>query len=245
MQPTKHGIYRKPAMDFSHFDTRNYPTRSVQEGYSEWAATYEDIVLDAMDLRLLDKIQSVDWAGVHNAADLACGTGRTGVWLKRQGIPTLDGLDLTPAMLAGARAKGVYRQLVLGDVLNTPFPTDGYDLAVISLADEHLADVRPLYREAAQITRPDGAFVLVGYHPFFLMMSGMPTHFNSASGEPVAIQTYVHLFGDHVQAARVAGWSLLEMREGLVDDEWLAKKPKWKPYQNRPISFAMVWRKLH
>jgi len=230
-------------MDFSHFDTRKYPIRSVQEGYGEWAATYEDIVLDAMDLRLLAKIQSVAWGTIQEAADLACGTGRIGVWLKQQGISTLDGLDLTPAMLESARDKGVYRQLLLGNVLDTPFPADAYDLATMSLADEHLPDIHPLYREAARITRPNGYFVLVGYHPFFLMLSGIPTHFNSASGEPVTIQTYVHLFSDHVQAAHAAGWSLLEMHEGLVDDDWLAKKPKWIQYRNRPVSFVMVWQK--
>src|SRR5215475_2995332 len=99
------------AMDFSHFDRRNYPTLSVQAGYGEWAATYEDVVLDAMDLRLLARIRSVAWADLRRAADLACGTGRIGVWLAQQGVAELDGLDLTPEMLAGARAKGVYRHL--------------------------------------------------------------------------------------------------------------------------------------
>ncbi len=46
-----------------------------------------------------------------------------------------------------------------------------------------------------------------------------------------------------VEAARAAGWRLLEMDEGLVDDAWLRKKPKWQTYQGLPISFAMVWRK--
>jgi hypothetical protein len=33
------------------------------------------------------------------------------------------------------------------------------------------------------------------------------------------------------------------MEEGLIDDAWLAKKPKWKAYHGVPISFAMVWEK--
>jgi hypothetical protein len=31
------------------------------------------------------------------------------------------------------------------------------------------------------------------------------------------------------------------MDEGLVDDVWLRKKPKWEVYAGLPISFAMVW----
>lgn len=229
-------------MDFSHFDTRNYPILSVQEGYAEWAPTYEDVVLDTMDLRLLASIQSVTWHQLQQGADLACGTGRIGVWLKQRGVNALDGVDFTAAMLEGARAKEVYRQLFLADMLATPLQAEAYDLVTAVLADEHLEDVHPLYQEGARITRPNGYFVLVGYHPFFLM-NGMPTHFNSASGEPVTIQCYVHLFSEHVQAARASGWSLLEMHEGLIDEEWLARKPKWRQYKNRPISFVMVWQK--
>lgn len=229
-------------MDFSPFDTRNYPTVSVQEGYSEWASTYEDIVQDTMDLRLLEKIQSVAWDHVHVAADLACGTGRIGAWLKQQGVASLDGVDLTAAMLEGASAKGIYRQLFLANILDTPLQTEAYDLVTAVLVDEHLPGVRPLYREAARIASHGGYFVLAGYHPFFLL-SGIPTHFNSASGEPFTIECYVHLLSDHVQAALAEGWTLIEMYEGLIDDEWLARKPKWGQYRDRPVSFAMVWQK--
>ena len=45
--------------DFSSFDTRHYPTLPVQQGYSEWAATYEDTVLDLMDIRLLRQLKAV------------------------------------------------------------------------------------------------------------------------------------------------------------------------------------------
>ena len=229
-------------MDMALFDKRNYPIRSVREGYGEWADTYEEIVQDAMDLRLFARLRSVAWEEQRTVADLACGTGRIGAWLTERGVGTIDGLDLTPAMLAGARGKGVYRHLVLGDVCRTPFRDAAYDLVTVALADEHLPDVRPLYQEAARITRPHGTFVLVGYHPFFLL-SGIPTHFNRATGEPVTIETYVHLLSDHVRAALAAGWTLREMDEGLIDDAWLAVKPKWERYRNQPVSFAFVWQR--
>jgi hypothetical protein len=96
--------------------------------------------------------------------------------------------------------------------------------------------------EAARLTKGGSPFVIVGYHPYFLM-NGIPTHFDSASGEPIAIESYVHLFSDHVRAAHAAHWSLLEMHEQLVDDQWITKKPRWEPYRDWPISFAMVWRR--
>ena len=74
-------------------------------------------------------------------------------------------------------------------------------------------------------------------------MQGIITHFHRADGEPVAIESYVHLLSDHVKAAHAAGWTLVEMDEGVIDEAWLRKKPKWEQYRNRPVSFAMVWQK--
>jgi ubiquinone/menaquinone biosynthesis C-methylase UbiE len=229
-------------MDFSKYDVRKYPTVSVQEGYGEWVQTYEDTVQDVMDLRLLARIQSIRWNQVEQAADLACGTGRIGAWLKQKGAQNIDGVDLTAEMLDVARAKEIYRQLFTGDVLHTPLETARYDLVTMVLADEHLPDMRPLYKEVARITRSQGNFVIVGYHPHFLL-NGVPTHYHRGTGEPVTIQCYVHLFSDHVQAAHEAGLSLVEMQEGVVDEESIASKPKWERYMNWPLTFAMVWRK--
>ena len=73
-------------------------------------------------------------------------------------------------------------------------------------------------------------------------MNGVPTHFDRGQGEQVTIESHVHLFSDHVKAAHAAGWALAEMDEGLVDDAWIAKKPKWERYRHHPVSFALVWR---
>jgi len=228
-------------MDHSIYDKRGYPIVDVREGYSEWVRTYEQTVQDEMDLRLLDGLQTVDWAVPAFVLDLACGTGRIGAWLRRRCSATIDGVDITPAMLEVARRKGVYRTLHIADVSSTGLHAGMYDLCTQSLADEHLPDLQPLYQEAARVTKRGGYFVIVGFHPQFLM-AGMPTHFDRASGEPVTIRSYVHLLSDHVKAAHAFGWSLLEMDEGLIDEAWLRKKPKWGDYFGLPISFAMVWR---
>ena len=75
------------------------------------------------------------------------------------------------------------------------------------------------------------------------MATGMPTHFTSSSGEPVAVATHVHLLSEHVMAGLDTGWHLTEMREGVVDDRWLAVKPKWERFRGHPVSAALVWRK--
>jgi SAM-dependent methyltransferase len=229
--------------EFSIFDQRGYRTVDARTGYSGWAATYERTVEDAMDLALLNRLTAVDWAAIRSAVDLGCGTGRTGVWLKTRGVNAIDGVDITAAMLDGARKKACYRMLIEADIAATGLPPATFDLAICCLVDEHLSDLRPIYREALRLTRPDGHFVIVTYHPQFIMVSGMPTHYSDISGEPIAVETNVHLVSDHVAAALDAGWSLVEMQERVIDEEWLALKPKWQRFRGHPISAVYVWRK--
>jgi SAM-dependent methyltransferase len=228
--------------EFATFDQRGYPTVSVREGYGAWQPSYEESVLDRMDLSLLDRVETVEWDAVTAVADLGCGTGRTGRWLTAKGVSSIDGVDLTPEMLDRARALAVHRRLEEADVRATPLPAATYDLVVCSLVDEHLPELHALYAEARRLLVRGGAFVSVGYHPFFIMSSGMPTHFDGADGEPVAIETHVHLPSAHVSAARAAGLVASEMHEAVIDDDWIHRKPSWERHRGWPISFVWVWR---
>lgn len=229
-------------MDHSRYDKRGYPIVDVQEGYGEWVRTYEQTVLDEMDLRLFERLKSVPWSSFEMVLDFACGTGRIAAWLKGKTDAEIDGVDLTPEMLEIARGKHLYRSLRVADVGATGLPAESYDLCIQSLADEHMATLPPLYTEAARVTKPGGYFALVGFHPQFLM-AGVPTHFDRTPGESITIRSYVHLLSDHVSAGLAAGWTLREMTEGLIDEAWLAKKPKWEKHAGLPVSFAMVWEK--
>ena len=228
-------------MRFANFDARGYRMVDVRSGYADWVDSYEDTVADEMDLALLDEL-TVDWSSAQRAVDLGCGAGRTGTWLRRKGVSAVDGVDLTPEMLAIARARGAHDRLIEADVGGTGLSSGSYDLAISCLVDEHLDNLRPLYAEARRLVRAPAAFVVVTLHPHFIMHTGMPTHFRAADGEEVAIATTVHLVSDHVAAAHAAGWRLAEMRESVIDDRWVAVKPQLERYQGHPVSAAYVWR---
>ena len=63
-------------MEFAPFDTRHYPTLTVQDGYREWAESYETTVVDLMDIRLLERLRQVDWRAVRRAEDEGAGAAR-------------------------------------------------------------------------------------------------------------------------------------------------------------------------
>ncbi|WP_067541141.1 class I SAM-dependent DNA methyltransferase [Nocardia crassostreae] len=225
---------------FADFDRRNYRTVDVVTGYDGWAATYEQTVMDEMDLALLERLE-VSWDRIGRAADLGCGTGRTGTWLRGKGIGEIDGVDSSSGMLALAAERGVHATLTEGDVRESGLPGGACDLVISSLVDEHLPELLPFYAEARRLVAPGGMFVLVSYHPQFMMVTGMPTHYTAGSGEPLAISTNLHLLSDHVTAEVEAGWRLVEMKEALVDDSWLAAKPKWAELRGYPFTMAQVW----
>ena len=234
------------ARRFAQYDSRGYRTLDVGAGYSAWAPSYDMTMDDHLDLPLLGSMASVDWNGVAVAVDLGCGTGRIGAWLKARGVHQVDGVDASAAMLRQAAAKGLYDRLIDADATATGLGGADYDLAISSFAACHLADLHELYAEAARLIRPRGRVVLVDYHPFMLL-KGVPTHFKAPTGEPIAIANVVHLFSDHVQAGCGAGLTLLELREQLVDGQWVGQnrllfgEPRLESHLGHPVSFAMVW----
>jgi len=151
-------------------------------------------------------------------------------------------VDITPEMLKIAGATRVYRTLQTGDVAMTALRSHNYDLCTMVLADEHLVGLAATYCEVARLLSAGGTFVLIGYHPFFLM-NGVPTHFHRSNGEAVGIESHVHLHSEHFQAGTEAGLVLVEFRECVIDEQWLLSKPKWRKYQNWPVSFGLVWRR--
>ena len=93
--------------------------------YAVWADTYESeftvprrYVYDRNAAELLCQ----GFSGSGPVLDAGCGTGLVGEQLRRLGVTVVDGLDISPEMLAKARSKTapdgspVYRQLVEADL---------------------------------------------------------------------------------------------------------------------------------
>ncbi len=231
---------------FERYDSRGYRTLDVAAGYAAWAPFYDSTIDDRLDFPLLISLKSVDWNRITGSVDLACGTGRIGAWLKAHGVGRVDGVDASAEMLDRAAPKGIYGRLLCADAAATGLVGEDYDLAISSFAVCHLTDLARLYAEAARLIRPSGKIVLVDYHPFMLL-KGVPTHFSGPTGESIAIANVIHLFGDHIEAGHRAGLALRELREQLVDAEWVRQnrclfgEPRLASHVGHPVSFAMVW----
>lgn len=87
----------------------------VRDYYDKWAETYEDEVTEnayATPARCAAALAATDLPKDTPILDFACGTGLSGAALHAEGFTILDGVDLSEPMLAKARAKKIYRQLI-------------------------------------------------------------------------------------------------------------------------------------
>ncbi len=91
--------------------------------------------------------------------DLGCGTGLAGVAFKPLAA-RLDGVDLSPAMIEKARARGLYDGLQVGD-LETALAGEGprYDLILAADTLVYLGDLRAVFEGVHARLMPEGYFL--------------------------------------------------------------------------------------
>ena len=93
---------------------------SMIEFYRKWAEDYDHEMLDKLGYTSATRIAQL--LGKHlpdpdaSVFDVGCGTGLTCVYLAESGYRNLDGIDLSPDMVRVAAGRGIYRELLVGDI---------------------------------------------------------------------------------------------------------------------------------
>jgi len=107
---------------------RAYGLSSDEESqalYRDWAKTYDKTMLDGLHYQSprLVAARLADFMPARDSAvlDIGCGTGLVGRELAARGFMVVDGIDISPEMMAVAREQGGYRDLVCAD-LNARLP---------------------------------------------------------------------------------------------------------------------------
>ncbi|MFM2389780.1 MAG: hypothetical protein RLZZ437_1335 [Pseudomonadota bacterium] len=127
--------------------------------YGNWAATYDAGFGQAWGYIAPREIAAIMRAGFEGAAILDIGAG-TGLVAEHLGGLVVDALDITPEMLEIARPKGIYRNLMIGDLTQRLEIADGSYDAVISCGTFTHGHVGPVcLPELLRITRPGALFV--------------------------------------------------------------------------------------
>jgi predicted TPR repeat methyltransferase len=101
-------------------------------------------------------------AGVRTVLDAGCGTGLAGQAVREAGFDgALLGVDLSPDSVALARERGIYTEVVLGDLQQPlPYGDDDVDAVVCVGVLTYVPDVTAIWGEFCRVTRPGGVIVL-------------------------------------------------------------------------------------
>ncbi|MFN6978469.1 MAG: class I SAM-dependent DNA methyltransferase [Gemmobacter sp.] len=160
---------------------------AVRAYYADWAARYDGGFAAAHGYALPAAVAAAYAAagGTGPVLDVGAGTGLLAEALVRQGVGPVDGVDLSPEMLAQAAAKGVYRTLVEGDVTR-PLPlADGQYAGVVSSGTFTAGHVGPAAIPVLMRLAAPGALFCLSVHERVWDSRGFPAAF-AALGRAIA-----------------------------------------------------------
>jgi predicted TPR repeat methyltransferase len=143
------------------------PDFAVRSMFDEVAPRFDSLMVDGLEYRghlHLRALADAELPGLKpplRILDLGCGTGLVGAAfadLARGG--RLEGVDLSPRMIEVARTRGIYNELILGDLENVlAQPGPSYDLIVSGDTMVYLGDLRPAFSGAAKRLVDGGSFL--------------------------------------------------------------------------------------
>ncbi len=138
------------------------PADYVASTFDASAGDFDQLLVGELDYRVPELLQAALGPPPESRSlavlDLGCGTGLCGVAF-REWARMLIGVDLSPGMLARARERGIYDQLILSDLVSAANDSEGkFDLVVAADVLIYLGDLEPALRAVYRALRPAGRF---------------------------------------------------------------------------------------
>ena len=199
--------------DLEHETAELAAESDPRAGYGIWAASYDEPGNPIVALEQPAVWELIDRLPPRRALDAACGTGRHAARLKVLGHQ-VDGIDLTPEMLATARRNMPGVSFHEADLRSIPAGDAAYDLVVCGLALAHLPEpeLADGVKELGRVLAPGGRLIISVLHPLLAML-GWQAPFAGVDGRRGFVREHPHAHADYLAALRVAGLTLEELTE--------------------------------
>ena len=150
-------------------NTSGYSDQTSQDYYDEFAEIYDERRGNNVPggyHDLLDDLETgfVERFGIDkDVLEVGCGTG---LLMQRvaQFAKSVQGVDLSPGMLARAKQRGLNVQQATATRL--PFVENSFDVTYSFKVLAHVPQIREALAEMARVTRPGGIILAEFYNPF-------------------------------------------------------------------------------
>ncbi len=217
----------------------------TQSGYDRWSEIYDD---ELNPLVILEEPVVRSWlkpsSGLH-VADVGCGTGRHALWLARAGA-SVDAYEPSAGMLAKAREKLTGHGVQIRQhTLPAPLPAAdaSYDVVLLALVADHVADLEAMFRELRRVTTPGGSVIVTVLHPAMNLLGITARFTDPENGKEVRVAAFEHTYADYVMAALRTGLTIDEILERKADAALAAQTARAEKYVGWPMLLAMRLRK--
>lgn len=199
------------------------PRDPIQQAYDRWSQVYDS---DANATRDLDAtvLRGQPLALERtDVLELGAGTGKNTIFLAQRARQVVA-LDFSQGMLERARARlgAAANVRFLTQDLRAPWavPEGAFDRVVGNLVLEHIAELAPIYAQAARALRSGGMLYLCELHPF-RQRAGAQARFADER-----VPAFLHDVSDYVAAALGADFSLSALEEWWDDPADRSSAPR-------------------
>jgi ubiquinone/menaquinone biosynthesis C-methylase UbiE len=178
----------------------------VRAGYATVADAYATELLGELAGKPLDRafLDAFAETVTGRVADLGCGPGQIAAYIHARGA-TVEGLDLSPEMIAQATAAHPAIEFRVGDMFALPYADASLRRIVAFYAIVHTPTAELDFREFHRVLAPHG-LVGLAFH-----VGESATHVAELFGRPTSLDFYFHPT-DAVIAALAAADLVLEAR---------------------------------
>jgi len=206
-------------IDLAYRWTEQTTTEEVRDAYNQWATSYDEDLLQDLDYVMPARAAAAIAAAIKeliaatapgksrvSVLDIGCGTGLSGVELKRVGFRHIDGCDISTEMLKRAQARNLYGRLFEANLVDPPIDvaTNAYDAATaVGVFSHGHLDVNAT-EEVIRVVKP-GAPVVMTTNDHFEEDGKMQTKLHELEERGV-IKNLVCEHGEHLKAKNIGGW---------------------------------------
>ncbi len=184
---------------------------SSRQAYQRWAKNYPPHAHNPfMELEAQAMSDLMPDLRGKRVLDLACGTGRWGLYAQNHGAKQVFSLDDSFAMLMAGRPV----RACLADMTYFPLASHTIDVILCGLAIGHTPHVEAVFQEIRRVLVPKGIALLSDVHPFQVWLGGERTF--QSEGKTYAVEHHVHSYGQLHRAAALSRLTIDAVREASL-----------------------------